>query len=286
MRVQTSWGCGWFSMRRQIIPRFPRKRRPWLAQLAIIGGAARGAVFVIVGGTAINAALHAGRSRGDMPGAFRTIIHAPMGRVLLGVIAAGLAAFAVWCLLEAILDTTRKGSDAKGLARRAAGVFVACLYFGLSFFALRVTLDLAHTRGSKIQGWTALFLSQPLGQWLVGIAGALIISAGLYQIGQAIRGEFGSHDGKWARWLHRYGLASRAVLFLVTGGFMLVAAFFRAPAEARGISGAFRFLEAQPVGWVLVCAIGAGLAVHGVMLGIGAFRSHGKDAGYGERGAR
>ncbi len=167
------------------------------------------------------------------------------------------------------------------IAGTSMGAIVGGLYAsGMSPDAIEQSLAKADWR------YLLSDVSQPLGQWFVGIAGALIISAGLYQIGQAVRGEFGSHDGKWARWLHRYGLASRAVLFLVTGGFMLVAAFFRAPAEARGISGAFRFLEAQPVGWVLVCAIGAGLAVHGVMLGIGAFRSHGKDAGYGKRGAR
>lgn len=238
---------------------------------------------MIVGGTAINAAVHAGRERGDMPGAFATVMAAPFGPVLLAAVAAGLASFAVWCLLEAILDTSSKGSDAKGLAQRAAGAGVAVLYFGLAFFALRVTLELAQARGTGIKTWTALLLSQPLGQWLTGIAGAFVIAAGAYQLRQAIRREFRIFNGKWCRALHRYGLGSRGLLFLIVGAFIIVAAFFHAPAEARGITGAFRFLEAQPAGWILVCALGAGVAVHGVMLAISAFRAHAKDAGYGSR---
>lgn len=238
---------------------------------------------MIIGGSAINAAIHAGRHRSDMPGAFQTIMTAPLGRVLLAAVAAGLAAFAVWCLLEAILDTDSKGSDAKGLARRAAGAFVAVLYLGLSLSALGLTLELAKPGGGRIQSWTALLLLQPLGQWLAGITGALIIAAGGYQLREAVREKFQIFDGAWERALHRYGLGSRGLLFLIVGGFMIVAACFRAPAEARGIIGAFRFLEAQPVGWVLACALGAGLAVHGVMLGVGAFRSHAKDAGFESR---
>ena len=72
-------------------------RRPWLGRLAIIGGAARGLVYVIAGGAAINAAFHARSGSNDMATAFKIIIEAPMGRVLLAVTAADLAAFAVCC---------------------------------------------------------------------------------------------------------------------------------------------------------------------------------------------
>lgn len=258
----------------RIIPRSQHKRRPWLDRLAIIGGAARGLVDVIIGGTAINAAFHVGRHGNDMPGAFKIIVDAPMGRILLGVMAAGLAAFALWCLLEAILDTTRKGTSARGLAERAAAVFIAALYAASSFFAARLMFEPTLARGTRIQGWTALLLAQPLGQWLAGILGLMIICAGLYQLAQAIRGGPNEHDRPWLRWMARYAFASRGLLFLVVGGFMIVAGILRAPAEARGIGGAFRFIERQPVGSTLLCAIGGGVALFGIMFAVEAFRTH------------
>ena len=248
-------------------------RRPWLGRLAIIGGAARGLVYVIAGGAAINAAFHARRSSNDMATAFKIIVEAPMGRVLLAVTAAGLAAFAVWCLLDAILDTSGKGTKAKAIAQRAAGVLVGCVYIGLSFLAIRSTLELSTPGGTSIQRWTAVLLSKPFGQCLAGIAGLIIIAVGAHHLGTAFRGDVKLPEQWSLRALGRYGLASRGLLFLVIGGFMTVAAIYRAPDEARGLPGAFRFLGHQPFGSALVCVVGLGLAVHGVISAVVVFRS-------------
>ena len=235
--------------------------------------ALRGLGFVMIGSAAINAAWHARRSSRDLDTAFEMIIAAPMGRVLMGIVASGLMAFAIWCLLDAFLDASRKGTKPKGLAQRAAGVFVGCVYLGLSVLAIGLTLEFTQPGGPRIREWTAFLLWQPFGQWLAGAAGAIIITVGALQLGAAFRrGRQQTHRHRRA--LEGYGLASRGVLFLVVGGFMIVAAVFRAPAEARGLRGAFRFLGQQPFGLTLVCVIGVGLAVHGIMSGLETFRNH------------
>lgn len=261
------------------------ERRPWLERLAVIGAAARGLVFVMVGSAAINTAWYARRSAHDLDTAFEMIIAAPLGRVLLAIVAAGLMAFAVWCLLDAFLDTSKKGTEPKGLVQRAAGIFVGCVYLGLSLLAIGFTLEFTQPGGPRIQQWTALLLSQPFGQWLAGGAGAVILAVGALQLGAAFRrGRQQTH--KRRRTLEGYGLASRGLLFLVIGGFMIVAAVFRAPAEARGLRGAFQFLGQQPFGLTIVCVIGVGLAVHGIMSAMETFRRHRRFAelpGDGER---
>ena len=249
-------------------------RRPWLERLAIIGAAARGFVYVIIGSSAINAAFQARRSSHDLATAFEIIVAAPMGRVLLAVVASGLMAFAVWCLLDAVLDTSSKGSKPKAFAKRAAGIVVGCLYCGLSLLALALTFEVTQPGGPGIRHWTALLLSQPFGQWLTGIGGTVIVAVGLFQLGAAFCRGRTTTDHAGRRALASYGVASRGLLFLVVGGFLVVAAIFRAPSEARGLRGAFRFLGEQPFGLTIVCVVGVGLAVHGIMSAIEAFRTH------------
>ena len=250
------------------------ERWPWLERLAIIGAAARGFVFVVIGSSAINAAFQARRSSHDLASAFEIIIVAPMGRVLLAVVASGLMAFGIWCLLEAILDTRGKGSAAKGFAQRSAGIVVGCIYCALSLAALGLAFDVTEPGGPGIRSWTALLLSQPFGQWLTAIVGLVVVAVGAFQVGAAFCRARKRTDQLRRRALESYGLASRGLLFLVTGGFMIVAAIFRAPGEARGLRGAFRFLGQQPFGLTLVCIVGAGLAVHGIMSALDAYRCH------------
>jgi hypothetical protein len=253
-------------------------RPPWLERLAIIGAAARGFVFVVIGSSAIQAGFRARRSSQDLATAFEIIIAAPMGRLLLGVIALGLMAFAVWCLVDAILDTSKKGSEAKGVAQRAARIFVGCVYCGLSLLALGLTLELTRPGGRGIRAWTALLLAQPFGQWLVAIVGGVVVVVGLSQLGAAFRRGRERTDQPRRRALEAYGLASRGLLFLVVGGFMFVAAIFREPDEARSMRGAFLFLGQQPFGLALVCALGIGVAVHGIMSAVEAFQMHRRSA--------
>ena len=249
-------------------------RWPWLERLAIIGAAARGLVFVIIGSSAIHAAFQARRSSHDLASAFEIIIAAPMGRVLLAVVASALMGFGLWCLLDATLDIRRKGSEAKGFAQRAAGIVVGCVYCALSLAALALTFDVTEPGGPGIRRWTALLLSQPFGHWAAGFAGTTMVAVGAFQLGTAFARGRTLTDQPRRRVLESYGLASRGLLFLVTGGFLIVAAIFRAPGEARGLGGAFRFLGQQPFGLAVVCVVGVGLAVHGIMSAVEAYRCH------------
>ena len=250
------------------------ERRPWLQRLAIVGAAARGFVFVVVGSSAIHAGFHARRSSKDLATAFEVIIAAPLGRLLLAVVGLGLMAFAAWCLLDAILDTSRKGSEAKGVARRAAGIFVGIVYCASSVLALALTFELARPGGRGIRAWTAIVLSQPFGHWLVALAGASFAGVGLFRLVAGFwRGQRATQH-RPGRALEGYGLASRGLLFLVIGGFMMVAAVSRTAADVRGVRGAFRFLGQQPFGLTLVCVLGAGVAVHGIMSALEAFKTH------------
>jgi hypothetical protein len=52
-------------------------------------------------------------------------------------------------------------------------------------------------------------------------------------------------------------------VFLIVGGFLLVAAWQSDPSEARGLGGALATLQAQPFGQVLFGVVALGLAAFG-----------------------
>ena len=89
-----------------------------IAWLARSGYAARGVVYLIVGGLAVLAALGGGGQTTDSKGALLTILQQPFGNVLLGLVALGLVGYAIWRLVQALMDTDHHGTDAKGLAIR------------------------------------------------------------------------------------------------------------------------------------------------------------------------
>ena len=96
-----------------------------IAWLARSGYAARGVVYLIVGGFAVLAALGSGQTT-DSKGALRTIVQQPFGEALLALVALGLVGYAIWRLVQALLDTDHHGTDAKGLAIRG-GLIVSAV---------------------------------------------------------------------------------------------------------------------------------------------------------------
>jgi hypothetical protein len=92
----------------------------WMAVLARRGYAAKGVVYLIIGGIAAKVAIGAGGAVTDQKGALQIILEQPfgLGRILLGVVTIGLFGFALWCFIQAVFDTEGKGTTAKGLIAR------------------------------------------------------------------------------------------------------------------------------------------------------------------------
>src|SRR5437868_14726184 len=88
-------------------PVSPSARR-WIVVAAKFGYLAKASVYSIIGLLALLAAAHVGKHAPGSRGAFMAILAQPLGSILLGILAAGLAAYALWRLIQAVLDTDRR----------------------------------------------------------------------------------------------------------------------------------------------------------------------------------
>lgn len=236
------------------------------------GYGARGVVYGLVGSLALLAAIGSGGQTGGSRSALQSLVGQPFGRTMLVIIALGLAAFAAWRVLEAVTDADRHGTSWKGLAVRGAHLLSGIIYGGLALSAFGIAFGTARggSEDAAARDWTAWLLSQPFGQWLVGLAGVAVAGAGLGFLLKAWRGDVTRHlacneqTARWAVPAGRLGYAARGVVFLIIGGFLGLAALHSNSSEAMGLGGALQTLAAQPYGSALLALAAVGLLAFGV----------------------
>jgi Domain of Unknown Function (DUF1206) len=252
-----------------------KKASPWLVWFARAGYVAYGVVYGAVGVLALQAAFGGGGKTTSQEGAFRSILFAPLGRILLGLVAIGLLGYALWRLFQAIFDPDAEGADASGIATRLAHGLDGAFHLILAFTAGQLVVGLGGGGGGSPDDWTARLLAQPLGRWLAVIIGAAFVGAGLYQFYAAyearFKGELKLHEmsgreKRWAMRSGRLGYAARGAVFGVIGIFLMQAALQTDPDKARGLGGALQALVLQPFGPYLLGAVALGLVAYGAFM--------------------
>ncbi len=149
--------------------------------VARAGYAARGVVYLLVGGLAVLAAFGRGGQAEDSRGALQWLLGVPLGDVLLAAIGGGLLGYAIWRSIQATKDTDHHGKDAKGMAIRAGMLSSAVTHTLLAFFAISLifTFEASSSGGGGSQGVADWLMKQPFGRWLVGGAGLILVGVGL-----------------------------------------------------------------------------------------------------------
>jgi hypothetical protein len=243
-----------------------------LERSARFGYGARGLVYCLVGGLALLAAIGSGGQTGGSRSALGTLVQQPFGKVLLAAVALGLFAFAGWRFIEALTDADGRGTSGKGLAIRAAHVLSGIVYAGLAISTVGLVLGTGGGGGEDqtARDWTAWLMAKPLGPWLVGAVGLGVIGAGLAFLKKGWNGDvarFLSLEGNADRWavpLGRAGYAARGVVFVLIGGFVVLAAVRGSSSQVRGLGGALKALQEQPLGWLMLAITAVGLFAFGL----------------------
>ncbi len=242
--------------------------RSLIDPIARLGFVARGVLYVVVGILDARAAAGAGGRTTDARGAVREIGRFDTTGVLLLLLAAGLAGYALWRFVQAWRDLDGKGGGPKGLAVRAS--YVAS---GLGHLGLALTAGGYGVSRVGIRGWVARAMAE-FGPWAVGIAGAVVIGVGVWQFVKAWKAKFEEHlrtdrmtarARLWARRIGRFGLSARGVTFLVIGWFLVQAALHVNTREVKDVGGALRALQQQEYGAWVLGVVALGLVSYGLL---------------------
>jgi hypothetical protein len=249
-----------------------REAAPWIERLARLGYAARGVVYLVIGMIALQAANGAGSPNVDQQRALYAILSQPFGQVLLTIITIGLLGYALWRLFEAVVDPEHEGADGHGVAKRVGYAIAGLSYGALAYFAWRV-LRGTQTGSANAQDMTAQVMARPFGHWLIALIGLALALAGLYQIYQAYAwkfemrfksGEMSGAQHQAAIRLGRAGFATKGVVYIIIGVFLMQAGLTFDPQKAGGLGKALQTLASQPYGaWVLALTA-LGLLAYGL----------------------
>lgn len=245
--------------------------RPWLRPVASAGYATKGLVYVLVGWLSVLAALGWGGRLSGQREAVHTLGHQPLGEALLVAVGIGFAAYALWCLVRAVLNVEHR-SGMKGVTKRVGAAITTLIYAGLSLTAFQLALR-EPTSSHAPRTWVARVMEAPFGGVLVGVAAAVIFVYGVVQIWRGVTdrflkeldlGELGSRALTAMKLLGRVGLCARGTVFGVVAYCLLRAALEHSPGQTRDLAGALRAIATQPHGTVLVGLVATGLVAYGL----------------------
>lgn len=240
----------------------------WLARAGFVS---RGLIYAIVGILAIKLALGVGGQSANQQGAFREIAQQPFGKLLLIIVAIGLAGYAMWRLFRALLGHGSEGADTT--IDRIAALGSGVVYAGLCAIAVEILLGSSGSGPGNAKRATAGVLGWPAGRWLVGIAGAVLVGIGLYQGYRALTHDF-MEDSKTdqmtaevRRLFERVGILgylARMIVFGLVGVFLIRAAIDYNASKAVGLDGALAKITHASYGPYLLGVVAAGLIAFGM----------------------
>jgi hypothetical protein len=249
----------------------------WYAALARAGLVAKGISFGIVGALALKLALGDGGKATSRQGALQALAQHSFGKIALIALAIGFAAYAAWRFVQAFAerdDSTEKGA-AKKWAKRVGYIGRGLIYAGLTVSTIKILTGSGGggSQNQKAHKTAATVLSWPGGTWIVGIVGAAIFAAGLWNLYRGVSqkfedrwrtGELSARARKWGGRVGVVGHVARGVVFGLIGIFIVKAAVDYNPKDAIGLDGALQKLAHASYGPYLLGLTAAGLVCYGL----------------------
>jgi hypothetical protein len=245
---------------------------PALAIVTRIGFGAKGIVTILVGVLALRFALRRGGEITGQEGAVELVLGEPLGRLMLAVLAAGLAAYALSMFVAAFVDPERKGESFQGIAERLGFFVTGVGYVLLALTAFKLLLGRRGGSGLDLQHVLATVLTPHVGRVLVGLVGLIVMTAGVLQLRLGITGRFRKNlqtgRSRLARLMTnisgRVGYLTLGILSLIGGWSLVQVAVEYDPSEAGGWSEALSLLSGIGQGRWLLIAAALGLICYGL----------------------
>ena len=236
-----------------------------------IGLAARGFVYLVIGWLAIQIARGHHSHEANQRGALADVAGHSYGLALLWILGFGFAAYALWRFSEAAYGTA---TDGKKTSARLKSVGRGLVYASLCVSTFLFIAGSSRQAQSKQQATlTARVMRHSFGQWIVGLAGVVVVIIGLGMIANGVRRKF--EKNLKLHELHgstrtvvvsagMIGTIASGVVFAIVGALVIDAAVTFDPKKSQGLDGALRTLAEQHYGPWLLGLVAAGLIVFGL----------------------
>ena len=243
-----------------------------LVVLARGGYAARGVLYLIIGIFALLAA-HDSTKPKDSHKSLEALLGQPFGYFLVGLVVAGLLAFAGWRVLQATRDVDHHGTELKGLVIRA-GLFSGGVVNGaLAFFALGLLMSGIRSSGNsggQTKDWLAHLLSWEYSNVLVYLIALLPLGVGVAHIIKGWKASFEKYFNadedvmRYVRPVSRFGLIARGVVFIEIALLLAVSGSTYQAMDPPGMKEALDALQNLPGGWLILMVMASGLIAFSV----------------------
>ncbi|WP_339439241.1 MULTISPECIES: DUF1206 domain-containing protein [unclassified Pseudomonas] len=243
-----------------------------LVVLARGGYAARGVLYLIIGIFALLAAQDSTKPK-DSHKSLEALLGQPFGYFLVGLVVAGLLAFAGWRVLQATRDVDHHGTELKGLVIRA-GLFSAGVFNGaLAFFALGLLMSGIRSSGNsggQTQDWLAHLLSWEYSNVLVYVIALIPLGVGVAHIIKGWKASFEKYFNadedvmRYVRPVSRFGLIARGVVFIEIALLLAVSGSSYQAMDPPGMKEALDALQNLPGGWLILMVMALGLIAFSV----------------------
>lgn len=267
---------------RKAFPCALRRRRvfPFLRQYILLGFAAKGVVYFLIGILAIEAAILPEKKAAGTYTALKHLSRQPLGSALLCLLSVALLGYVIRRLLQAIIYPGHASNFSfKGILQRMGYIVSSLSYAGIAYSALSVVFKLGKYDDKIKHSVDKLFEQPIIGEVIVLIAGIAVTGVGIAYLQGAYTGSYISkftsanmdHRLEYcARLMGKIGIAARGIAFIVTGGCLILASVASDSDFAGGLQHAFRLLAAQPLGWLWLGLIGSGFIAYGIYMLIAA----------------
>ena len=244
----------------------------WEEVLGKVGLVAKGISYGLVGVLAAGVAAGVGGKATSREGALHDLAGTAFGKFVLVLLIIGFVAYAAWRVWQAV--AVRETDETKVWAKRIGYIARAAVYGGLAFSTGRIVAGAGggQSQSQKAHKTTAVVLSWPGGTWLVGLAGAVLIGVGLWNLYRGLsrkfedkwRGGMSSAAKTWGGRAGVIGHVARFVVFTLIGAFAIKAAADYNPKDAVGLDGALQKLAHQSYGSYLLGLTAAGLIAYAI----------------------
>lgn len=247
----------------------------WLKQYILVGYAAKGILYFLIGSFAIQAAMVSGRQASGTYLILTFVTQQPLGKLLVCLLAVALTGYVWRRLLQVILLPGHSNLwSIKCIFQRLGYLMSGLSYGGVTYSALNIVFELGEY-DDTIEDLVNQLFEQPIGEWIILLGGIAVATIGLFYILGAYNGsyisEFQSDNlhhqvEKWTIRIGKLGVAARGVAFILIGIFLIQAAILGNSELAGGLQNALRVLPTKPMGWLWLSLIGMGLICYGVYM--------------------